>query len=34
MKFQLANRDGRNPKIKDKKLHNFSIPSLAKKKEN
>ena len=34
LKFQFAHRVGRNPKIKDKKLHNFSMPSLAKKKEN
>ena len=29
LKFQVAHRDGRNPKIKDKKLHNFSITNLG-----
>ena len=34
LKFQLAHINGDNPKIKDKKIHNFWIKRLGKKKEN
>ena len=33
LKFQLADIDGENPKIKDKKIHNFSITRLGKKRK-
>ena len=33
IKFQLAHIDGKNPKIKDNKIHNFSITRLGKKKK-
>ena len=32
-KFQLADIDGENPKIKDKEIHNFSIRRLGKKRK-
>ena len=32
-KFQLADIDGQNPKIKDKEIHNFSIRRLGKKRK-
>ena len=33
MKFQLGHIDGKNSKIKDKKIHNFSITRLGKKRK-
>ena len=33
MKFQLAHISGKNPKIKDNKIHNFSITRLGKKRK-
>ena len=33
LKFQLAHIDGRNPKKKDKKIHNFSITRLGRKRK-
>ena len=33
LKFQLAHINGENPKIKDKKIHNFSITRLSKKRK-
>ena len=33
MKFQVAHIDGKNPKIKDKKIHNFSMTRLGKKRK-
>ena len=33
LKFQLAHISGKNPKIKDNKIHNFSITQLGKKRK-
>ena len=33
LKFQVAHIDGKNPKIKDKKIHNFSITRFDKKRK-
>ena len=33
LKFQLGHIDGKNSKIKDKKIHNFSITRLGKKRK-
>ena len=33
LKFQLAYIDGKNPKIKDNKIHNFSITRIGKKRK-
>ena len=34
MKFQLTNISGKNPKTEDKKVYNFSITCLGRKRKN